>query len=189
MSKRKKETKAVPVTPETVIRSRLRWLADYEDVKSFISKLIWMAVLLVILFGVFFGVTRMNDNDMSPRISSGDVLFYYRLGNNFRTQDVVVFEKDGTQYVGRIVAQGGDSVEVTDESTLKINGSTMVESDIFYSTPKYGDEVEYPLELAEDQYFILCDYRDGAKDSRYFGAVENSEIKGKVLAVLRRSNL
>ncbi len=189
MSKRKKEKAVKPVTPETVIHSRLRRLADYEDVKSFISKLIWMAILLAILFGVFFGVTRMKDNDMSPRISSGDVLLYYRLESNFRTQDVVVFEKDGAQYVGRIVAQGGDSVEVTDESTLRINESTMIESDIFYSTPKYGDEVEYPLELSEDQYFILCDYRDGAKDSRYFGAVEKSEIKGKVLAVLRRSSL
>lgn len=101
----------------------------------------------------------------------------------------MVFEKDGKQYVGRIVAKGGDSVEVTDDSTLKINNSAVFESDIFYPTPKYGDEVAYPVVLEETQYFILCDYRNGAKDSRYFGAVNQSEIKGKVLAVLRRSSL
>lgn len=189
MSKRKKETNASPVTPETVIRSRLRRLADWEDIKSFFGKLIMMALMLYVMFGLLFGITPMKNNDMSPRISSGDILLYYRLENKLRAQDVVVFEKDGRQYVGRIVAVGGDSVEITENSTLRVNGSTIVESNIFYSTPRYGDEVSYPLDLSEDQYFILCDYRDGAKDSRYFGAVEMREIKGKVLAVLRRSGL
>ena len=58
-----------------------------------------------------------------------------------------------------------------------------------FKTPKYEDQVSYPLTLGEDQVFILCDFREGAKDSRYFGAVSQSEIKGKVLAVLRRSSL
>jgi len=87
------------------------------------------------------------------------------------------------------VAKGGDKVEVTDDSTLKINDSTMIESDIFYSTPKYEDYVEYPLKLQEDEYFILCDYRNGARDSRYFGAVKKNEIEGKVITIIRRSNL
>ena len=189
MSKRKKAKEVKPVTPETVIHFRLRRLADYEDVKSFFGKLIMMAVMLYIMFGVLFGITPMKNNDMSPRISSGDVLLYYRLENKLRAQDVVVFETDGRQYVGRIVAVGGDSVEITENSTLRVNGSTIVETDIFYSTPRYGDEVSYPLELEENQFFILCDYRDGARDSRYFGAVEMSEMKGKVLAVTRRSSL
>ena len=101
----------------------------------------------------------------------------------------MVFEKDGRQYVGRVVAKGGDSVEVTDESRLIINGSTMMESDIFYKTTKYGDDVKYPVNLGGSQYFILCDYREGARDSRFFGAVDQSEIKGKVLMVIRRSSL
>lgn len=189
MSKQKKEKSKEPLTPERVMRARIHRLADWSEITSFFIKLTWMIVFMVLLFGVFFGVTPMKNNDMSPRISSGDVLLYYRLEKNFHSQDVVVFEKDGKQYVGRIVAKGGDSVEVTDDSTLKINNSAVFESDIFYPTPKYGDEVAYPVVLEETQYFILCDYRNGAKDSRYFGAVNQSEIKGKVLAVLRRSSL
>lgn len=189
MSKRKANTPNTLPTPEQVIRSRLRRLADWEEVKSFFVKLVLMAALMSVLFGVLFGVTPMRNNDMMPRISSGDVLLYYRLDKNLRSQDVVVFEKNGRQYVGRVVAKGGDSVEVTEDSHLKVNGSTVIESDIFYSTPKYGDEVEYPVQLSGSEYFILCDYRDGARDSRYFGAVDISEVKGKVLAVLRRSSL
>ena len=40
-----------------------------------------------------------------------------------------------------------------------------------------------------DEVFVLCDYREGAKDSRYFGPVSKSEIKGKVITIVRRSNL
>jgi signal peptidase I len=45
------------------------------------------------------------------------------------------------------------------------------------------------MELSEDEYFILGDYRTGAKDSRFYGAVTRKEIKGKILAVLRRTGL
>ena len=176
-------------TPEYVILARLRRLASWEDIQSFFFKLIMMAVLLWILFGVLFGITPMQNNDMSPRISAGDLLLYYRLEDILRTDDVVVFEKDGKEYTGRIVGKGGDSVEITEDSRLKVNGSTVMETDIFYSTPRYGDEVEYPVNLNENQFFILCDYRDGARDSRYFGPVERAEIKGKVITILRRSSL
>lgn len=189
MSRKKNSRESLTFTPERAIALRLHRLASMEEIASFFAKLIWMVLLLVVLFGILFGVTSMKNNDMSPRISSGDLLLYYRLEENPRIQDVVVFQKDGKQYVGRIVARGGDSVEITEDARLEINGSTVAEPDIYYSTPRYGEEVEYPVELEAEEYFILCDYRNGAKDSRYFGAVKKSEILGKVITVLRRSGL
>ena len=38
-------------------------------------------------------------------------------------------------------------------------------------------------------FFVLCDYREGARDSRWFGPVRQSEVKGKVITVVRRSGL
>ena len=192
MSKKKDKKQpeaAKSITPEQVILSRLRRLASGEEIRSFFFKLIMMVLLLWVLFGVLFGITPMRNNDMSPRISAGDLLLYYRLDENYRTNDVVVFEKDGTEYTGRIVGKGGESVEITEDSRLSINGSIVMENDIFYSTPRYDDSIAYPVSLAEDEYFILCDYREGARDSRYFGAVKRSEIKGKVNTILRRSSL
>lgn len=192
MSKKKDKKQpeaAKSITPEQVILSRLRRLASGEEIRSFFFKLIMMVLLLWVLFGVLFGITPMRNNDMSPRISAGDLLLYYRLDENYRTNDVVVFEKDGTEYTGRIVGKGGESVEITEDAQLKVNGSSVIETDIFYSTPRYEEGIEYPVELAEDEYFILCDYRNGAKDSRYFGPVSRSEIKGKVITILRRSSL
>lgn len=178
-----------PPTPEQVIKKRRLRCADAQSISSFFVKLVAIILLLAILLGFFFGITPMENDDMSPRISAGDLLLYYRLADDYVTGDVMVFEKDGTQYVGRIVAKGGDTVQVTDQATLVVNGSTVLESDIYYTTPKYDNGPTYPLTLAADEYFILCDYREGARDSRYFGPVHQSEVKGKVITVVRRSDL
>ncbi|WP_044932033.1 signal peptidase I [Oribacterium sp. NK2B42] len=181
------QAKGGPV--DQAIRKRRRRLSQISDIKSFFSRLLVMIIMIYIMFWIIFGLQPMANDDMKPRISAGDLMLFYRLETRINSDDVVVIHKDGKTYTGRIVAKGGDKVEVTDDSTLKINDSTMIESDIFYSTPKYEEYVQYPLQLAEDEYFILCDYRNGAKDSRYFGAVKKNEIMGKVITIIRRSNL
>ena len=180
---------APPPTPADVIRARRRRCADAADIGGFLTKLVAMAALLACLFGLAFGVTPMENDDMAPRISAGDLLLYYRLADDWVNGDVMVFAKDGEQYVGRIVARGGDTVEVTDQATLVVNGSTVLENNIFYTTPKYDNGPAYPLTLADGEFFVLCDYREGARDSRYFGPVTAAEVKGKVITVVRRSGL
>lgn len=180
---------ASPQTPEQVIAARRRALRNRADVANFLKRLAAMAVMLWILFGLVFGLTPVRNDDMMPRLSAGDLMLYYRLNRTWHAQDVVVVKKDGVTYTARIVAQSGDKVEITDDAQLKVNDSIVLENDIYYSTPKYDDNVQYPVTLAEDEFFVLCDYREGAKDSRYFGPVRRSEVKGKVITVLRRSGL
>lgn len=192
MSKKSKKTQtgiSDLKTPEEVIAIRRRNLRNQEEVKSFFLRLCILLIFLWIVFGKLFGILPMHNADMSPRISAGDLMLFFRLENRIHNDDVVVLKKDGTTYTGRIVARGGDTVEITEDSELKVNGSIVIENDIYYKTPKYEDYVSYPLTLEEDEYFVLCDYREGAKDSRYFGAVRDSEILGKVITVIRRSGI
>ena len=157
--------------------------------RNFLVRLFLLITVIGILFGVVFGLTPMANADMQPAVCAGDLMLYYRLDKNLKSDDVVVFQKEGIQYTGRIVAVPGDVVEITDESELMVNKNTVMEDNIFYTTPAYDSEVEYPLALKEDQYFILCDNREGAKDSRSFGVVGTSEIKGKVITIVRRSGI
>lgn len=192
MSKKSKKTQtgiSDLKTPEEVIAVRRRKLRNQEEVKSFFLRLCILLIFLWIVFGKLFGILPMHNADMSPRISAGDLMLFFRLENRIHNDDVVVLKKDGTTYTGRIVARGGDTVEITEDSELKVNGSIVIENDIYYKTPKYEDYVSYPMTLAEDEYFVLCDYREGAKDSRYFGAVRDREILGKVITVIRRSGI
>lgn len=176
-------------SPEYVIAKRRKNLRDKDEISSFFIRLIVMAAFLYILFGQIFGLALVDNDDMKPRISGGDLMLYYRLQNSWHSDDVVVFEKDGERYTGRIVASGGDTVDIPDEGGLYINNSNVIETNIFYVTKKYETGIEFPVTLAKDEFFILCDYREGAKDSRFFGPVKASELKGKVITVMRRTNL
>lgn len=160
-----------------------------KALRNFLVRLFLLITVIGILFEVVFGLTPMANADMQPAVCAGDLMLYYRLDKNLKSDDVVVFQKEDIQYTGRIVAVPGDVVEITDESELMVNKNTVMEDNIFYTTPAYDSEVEYPLALKEDQYFILCDNREGAKDSRSFGVVDTSEIKGKVITIVRRSGI
>ena len=97
-------------------------------------------------------------------------------------------EKTST-FVCRVVAAAGDTVEITENERLVVNGNSMIESNIFYSTYEYVGFTEYPITLKEGEYFVLADYRAGGADSRFFGPVTQEEIQGTVITILRRNNL
>ncbi len=94
-----------------------------------------------------------------------------------------------TTFVCRVVAGPGDTLEIGEGERLVVNGNALIESNIFYSTPEYAGFVEYPLTLGAGQYFVLADKRHGGADSRFFGAVNESEILGTVITIARRNNL
>ena len=162
------------------IRQEWRW---------FLIRLLILIGILYVLLGCLFGITTIKNEDMVPRMSAGDLVFYYRLDKHPVAGDVIIYQKNGESYTGRVVAKGGDSVEITEEATVKVNESIVLEQNIFYQTPQYESAVNYPVQLEENEYFVLGDHREGATDSRYFGAIDTHEIKGKVITVIRRNNL
>ena len=168
---------------------RRRYLKNRSDICGFLIRFALLGLILWILFGWVYGITPMKDDSMMPRISAGDLVLYYRLDKQPLAGDIIICNKNGKQYVDRVIAKGGDSVEITEEGTVKVNGSIVLEQNIFYETPQYESEVKYPLQLQEGECFVLGDHREGATDSRYFGAVDTQEIRGKIITVIRRNQL
>jgi signal peptidase I len=161
-----------------------------RDMKDFLGMLRSLVLLLLILWAVFMfviGIKMVPNDDMSPRLDAGDIMLYYKIVAKVNNNDIVVVKKNGTEYVGRLIARPGDTVEITKEDNLIINGNLVAEEKIFYKTPQYEGFVEYPLTLGSDEFFILCDHREGGEDSRYYGPVKYSEIKGILIGVYRRA--
>ena len=159
------------------------------DVKEFFLRAGALAALLLVLFGVVFGLAIQPDDTMYPHLKPGDLLLYYRLPRSFAAGEVVVFTQDDRRCTGRVAARGGDTVEVTENALLRINGSLVAEPDIYETTPRYDSDVTYPLTLADGEYFILCDAREGAPDSRRYGPVTAENIAGRVIAIVRRNEI
>ena len=163
--------------------------AGLSNTARLLLRILSLALMLWIFFGVAFGAMRAPNNDMRPRIDMGDLLLFFRLDREFRAKDVVVLSKDGQRFVGRVAACPGDTVEVTDSESFLLNGYVLVEPEIYEATPRYEGFVNYPVTLGDGEYFILVDARDGGEDSRYYGTVTAKEILGKVVTLVRRNGL
>jgi len=181
---------------EDLIKEIKRSERSVKNYQYFIIRLLLFIVVLWILFFQVIGLTTMPSGDMYPRVDAGDMLLFYRLDKSVKAQDIIVIEKatptsDGKKnlYVSRVIAVGGDTVDITEGGKPVVNGNAMVESNIFYVTPAYEDYTEFPLTVPQGECFVLADYRNGGTDSRYFGTVKKKEIAGTVITILRRNNL
>jgi signal peptidase I len=125
---------------------------------------------------------------MYPRLRDGDLILYNRMERNYAIGDVVVFKVGKLTCVARIVAQGGDVVEVNNDGQLLVNGNVQ-EEEIFYPTEADPGGVGYPYTVEENSYFMLCDFRTNGTDSRYYGAVPADDFCGKVITILRRRGI
>ena len=159
-----------------------------RDIWAFLIKLAVVLLAGWILFGFVFGVAIMEGEDMYPRIRDGDLLVYYRLQEEYHIGDVATFSQDGRRYTGRIVAQGGDTVDISEDGQLLINGSIQDE-EIFYPTETVEGGISLPYTIPEGEVFLLCDFRTTGVDSRTYGSVELGKLDGKVITILRRRGI
>lgn len=158
------------------------------DVLYLLCKLALIGLALAAVYFFLFGVLRYHNDDMDPAVRDGDLVICYRLDQRFKIGDLAVYRYEDKDYIGRVVAQGGDTVDI-DERGLIVNGSLQQEPYVYGSeTEVYTNQTIFPLTVAKDQLFILADRRQGAVDSRVFGTIAADQTDGKVFMILRRRN-
>ena len=104
-----------------------------------------------------------------------------------RRGEVVVFkfehepEKD---YVKRVVGLPGDEVKV-DDKILFVNGKPVTEPYVQHIDKETIDERDFlpTVKVPADQYFVMGDNRDNSADSREWGFVPRSHIRGRPLFI------
>ena len=152
--------------------------------------IIWgVEILIVCMLAVFlvaaFGqrVSTAGDS-MSPSLKNGDVLLINRAIYHLKSPargDIVAFrqEENGHFSVKRIVGLPGETVQITDGKVL-INGEETTDR-IYVSDIEYAGEAEQPVELGDDEYFVMGDNHAASDDSRLpsIGAVTRDEIYGE----------
>jgi signal peptidase I len=183
------ETADVPEAPESADTPNASESSETRQQKltvlRFLLKLAVTLLVLWVIFAFVFGIRQVSGEAMYPRLRDGDLILFYRLESDYQIDDVVTFRQDGMTYYGRIVAQGGDVVQIDESGQLSVNGNVQQE-EIFYETEPQNGDVTYPYTVEADSYFILCDYRTVGTDSRSYGAVARNELDGKIITLLRR---
>jgi len=155
-----------------------------RTVRDLIIKGILIIVFILALFVVFFGIIIAPDPSMEPAVKSGDVIMFYRLDKNYVLHDLVVVSHDDNKQIRRVVAKGGDEVDIAD-GNLIVNGALQQEKNIITPTERYETGIEFPLTVPSGYIFVLNDDRNFGTDSRTYGTVAVEDTFGKAMTLLR----
>lgn len=159
-----------------------------SDLSTLLIKIGAGFLLILLLMTYIFGISRLDGTSMEPSVKDGDLVVFYRLDKEFSTLDLAAVEFEEEVYVLRVVAKNGDTVDIN-ENGVFVNGALQFENYTYGSqTSRYVDGPEFPIKLKEDELFLLADNREGATDSRLFGAVRREDTLGKVMTIIRRRN-
>ena len=101
--------------------------------------------------------------------------------------DVVVFDApgDGTRLIKRVVAVGGDLLEVRDGHVF-VNGARGEAAPALELRLGGGPDVR-PVRVPAGHVFAMGDFRGNSRDSRFFGFVRESELYARAVRVYYRS--
>lgn len=150
----------------------------------------WIGCFVVAVAAALFIVTfigqrvEVDGQSMEPTLQDHDNLICdklsYRFSDPERFDIVIIYpdEEKDARWIKRIIGLPGEEVRIDTEGTIYINGEVLEES--------YGKEVIEdpgmaiePIQLGENEYWVMGDNRNHSSDSRVIGPVPRSRILGK----------
>ena len=163
-----------------------------EHEKSVFKELLGWIVYIFVVVGLTYLIitfvgqrTRVSGQSMETTLHDGDNLIVDKISYRFRDPeryDIIVFPyrfENNVFYIKRIIGLPGDTVQIK-EGKVFIDGEELGEN--------FGNELMTdpgiaadPIELGEDEYFVLGDNRNHSADSRKenVGILHREELLGR----------
>lgn len=146
-----------------------------------------VAVALVLAFLVRTFVLesyQVQGHSMLPTLTTGDRVLVdkllYRIEGP-RTGEIVVFRspvKKNEDWIKRVIGVPGDTVKIV-AGQVYINGHRYAEPFVkFNYSYNYG-----PVTVTPGHLFVLGDNRPNSYDSRYFGLLSESRVRGSAFVI------
>jgi signal peptidase I len=190
--KKKRSAKSVPLDGKTA--AAVTWQVQIWEY----GKAIALAVVLALFIRSFIiQAFHIPSSSMVPTFLEGDRVLVSKFSYGFRNPftnkvifgtgqpargDVVIFkfpQDPDTDFVKRVIGLPGEKVEVVN-GRIKINDQLIEDQHGHYDNPFQVNTRNYgPVTVPPGQYFMMGDNRDFSNDSRGWGFVDSSLLRGK----------
>ena len=134
---------------------------------------------------------KVESGSMEPTIKEGEAVtvnYSAYINDQPVRWDVVAYKNDKTKdrmWCHRVVGLPGETIDIRD-SSIVINGTVLPYpakiATIRYArmVPNTPPTIQLPYTIPKNSYFVLGDNSLDALDSRYIGAVEFDDIRGRI---------
>jgi len=159
--------------------------------REYFESLIVAVILALFVRTWVFQAFKIPTGSMEPNLLVGDHLIVNKMTfSSIHRGDIVVFKfpkEPERDFIKRVIGLPGDKLELK-RKTVYVNGQALTEPYAhFLESPRaendpVSDDVRQdygPVTVPSDQYFMMGDNRDNSEDSRYWGFLPMSYVKGK----------
>ena len=156
-----------------------------------IESMVWAVALALLIRTFIIAPFKIPSGSMRPTLIEGDRILVSKYLYRFREPhrgDIVVFrfpENPKRPFIKRLVAVGGDRVEIRD-GELWVNGqrlgSEITPVTQYYNQADYG-KAGAAVQVPPGMYYVLGDNSGSSHDSRFWGFVPKRLLIGKALCI------
>ena len=118
---------------------------------------------------------------MSHRVEDGDLVLFSRTDKTYYPDDET--------HISSILASPGDIVTLDEVGRLYVNGAQVSDRPVYNLSDGEKPGITYPTRVPRNMYFVLNENLEDSNDSRSFGTIPTSSIKGKVFTILRTRSI
>ena len=177
--------------------------------REYFESLVIAVILALFVRTWVFQAFKIPSGSMEPNLLIGDHLIVNKMAfaptataveravlprRAIRRGDIIVFkspEEPDRDLIKRVIGLPGDRLELR-RKRMYVNGNRIDEPYVQFLEPLADDAPSKPGDLREEygpvtvpdgQYFMMGDNRDNSQDSRYWGFLPMSYVKGRALFI------
>lgn len=162
-------------------RKRIRRGVYYRRaLRGTVSVLVVVAAIAVLITTLFLPILQISGDSMSPTMEHDEIVVLFKT-KNYDRGDLIGFYYQGKILLKRVIALPDDTVEISPDGVVSVNGQTLDEP--YVTERSLGDcDLVFPYTVPGNGYFVLGDRRSNSVDSRnsVIGVISRDNIIGRV---------